>query len=77
VKVPLIRALIRFPITDERGVMLASGGQLTGHADFVNAWDQREFERLVDDCFHDRPCTSRAGAADSSHPGWSDRPAHS
>jgi hypothetical protein len=56
VKVPLIRLLIRYPITDGRGLVLASGGQLTGHADFVNVWDQRVLERLVDDCFHDRPC---------------------
>jgi Domain of unknown function (DUF1996) len=56
VKVPLIRALIRYPITDGRSLELASGGQLTGHADFVNAWDQRVFAKLVDDCFHMRPC---------------------
>ena len=56
VKVPLIRALIRYPITDGRNVELASGGQLTGHADFVNAWNQRVFAKLVDDCFHMRPC---------------------
>jgi Domain of unknown function (DUF1996) len=56
VKVPLIRVVIRYPITDGRGVSLASGGQLTGHADFFNAWDQHALARLVDDCFHDRPC---------------------
>jgi hypothetical protein len=56
VKVPLIRALIRYPITDGRNVELASGGQLTGHADFVNAWNQRVLNKLVDDCFHMRPC---------------------
>jgi hypothetical protein len=56
VKVPLIRLLIRYPITDGRDVVLASGGQLTGHADFVNVWNQRVLARLVDDCFHDRPC---------------------
>jgi uncharacterized protein DUF1996 len=39
VKVPLIRLLIRYPITDGHDVVLASGGQLTGHADFFNAWD--------------------------------------
>ena len=61
VKVPLIRAMIRYPLTDGRGVSLASGGQLTGHADFINAWDQRAFERLVDECFHDRPCNRPAG----------------
>lgn len=56
VKVPLIRALIRYPITDGHDLTLASGGQLTGHADFLNGWDQRTLERLVDDCFHGRPC---------------------
>jgi hypothetical protein len=56
VKVPLIRLLIRYPLTDGDGVVLASGGQLTGHADFINAWDQRVLDRLVDECFHDRPC---------------------
>jgi len=48
--------MIRYPITNGRGVALASGGQLTGHADFFNAWDEHALERLVDDCFHDRPC---------------------
>jgi uncharacterized protein DUF1996 len=57
VKVPLIRLNIRYPITDGHGVVLASGGQLTGHADFFNAWDKGTFERLVDECFHDRPCS--------------------
>jgi hypothetical protein len=56
VKVPLIRLNIRYPITDGHGVVLASGGQLTGHADFFNAWDKGTLERLVDQCFHDRPC---------------------
>jgi hypothetical protein len=59
VKLPLIRLTIRYPITDGRGVVLASGGQLTGHADFINAWDQRVLKRLVDVCFHDRPCDPR------------------
>jgi hypothetical protein len=56
VKVPLIRLMIRYPLTDGGGVTLASGGQLTGHADFINAWDQRVLERLVNECFRDRPC---------------------
>jgi Domain of unknown function (DUF1996) len=56
VKVPLIRLMIRYPITDGRDVSLASGGQLSGHADFFNAWNERALARLVDDCFHDRPC---------------------
>jgi hypothetical protein len=56
VKVPLIRLTVRYPIARGDGVTLASGGQFSGHADFFNAWDQRALERLVDECFHDRPC---------------------
>ena len=60
VKVPLIRLMIRYPIVDGRDVTLASGGQLTGHADFFNAWNERVLRRLVDDCFHGRPCDPKA-----------------
>jgi hypothetical protein len=56
VKVPLIRVMVRYPIAGGRGVALASGGQLSGHADFFNAWDEHALAKLVDDCFHDRPC---------------------
>jgi hypothetical protein len=56
VKVPLIRLTVRYPIDRGRGVSLASGGPYTGHADFFNAWNQRALERLLDECFHDRPC---------------------
>jgi hypothetical protein len=56
VKVPLIRLTLRYPISDGRGVWLSSGGVLTGHADFFNAWDERFLTKLVDVCFHDRPC---------------------
>jgi len=56
VKVPLIELMIRYPIRTGAGVALASGGQLTGHADFFNAWDEKALEHLVDECFHDRPC---------------------
>jgi uncharacterized protein DUF1996 len=59
VKVPLIRAMIRYPITGGSGVALASGGQFSGHADFYNAWDDRALAKLVDDCFHGRPCNER------------------
>jgi len=56
VKVPLIRMTIRYPIDRGAGVSLASGGIYSGHADFFNGWDQRALAKLVDDCFHDRPC---------------------
>jgi hypothetical protein len=60
VKVPLIRLMVRYPITGGRDVYLSSGGQLTGHADFINAWDERFLTKLVDTCFHDRPCNPEA-----------------
>ena len=56
VKVPAIRLMIRYPVRDGSGVELASGGQLTGHADFFNAWNQTALAHLVNVCFHDRPC---------------------
>jgi hypothetical protein len=56
VKVPLIRLMIRYPIISGKGVTLASGGRFSAHADFFNAWDERALVRLVDACFHDRPC---------------------
>jgi Domain of unknown function (DUF1996) len=56
VKVPLIRLTVRYPISGGRGVYLSSGGVLTGHADFLNAWDERFLKKLVSTCFDDRPC---------------------
>ncbi len=56
VKVPLIRVTIRYPIAGGKGVVLASGGQFSAHADFFNAWNPSALARLADDCFHDRPC---------------------
>ena len=60
VKVPLIRLTVRYPITSGRGVYLASGGQFSGHADFFNAWNEAFLTRLVDVCFHDKPCNPAA-----------------
>jgi hypothetical protein len=59
VKVPLIRMTVRYPLTSGKDVVLASGGPLTGHADFFNAWDEQALAKLVDDCFHDRPCNEK------------------
>jgi hypothetical protein len=56
VKVPRIRMMVRYPIDRGAGVALASGGQLTAHADFYNAWNERFLERLVASCFHERGC---------------------
>jgi hypothetical protein len=37
-------------VGDPSGLQLASGGVLTGHADFMNAWDPAALEALVADC---------------------------
>ena len=34
------------------GLLLASGGVLTGHADFMNGWDQAALEQEVRLCLH-------------------------
>ena len=60
VKVPRLRLIIRYPIQGGPAVSLASGGQLTGHGDFFNAWNQRFLARLVNSCFHQRGCDPEA-----------------
>jgi hypothetical protein len=52
VKVPKLQLSIRYPIRSGRGVTLSSGGQLSAHADFLNAWDERELAQQVDLCLH-------------------------
>jgi len=37
---------------DPEGLVLASGGVLTGHADFMNGWDQATLEQEVRLCIH-------------------------
>ena len=32
--------------------ILSSGGQFSGHADFVNSWNQRALTALVNDCLN-------------------------
>ena len=41
---------IRYPTAGGAGLVLSSGGQYSGHADFVNAWTQDELSRLVTSC---------------------------
>jgi hypothetical protein len=48
VEVPAISLVIYYGIAGGSGAELSSGGQFSGHADFVNAWDQRTLEALVD-----------------------------
>ena len=48
VAVPGLTLVIAYPVTGGANAELASGGQLSGHADFVNAWDQETLSALVD-----------------------------
>jgi Domain of unknown function (DUF1996) len=46
VAVPALAVVVRYPVVSG-SIILSSGGQVSGHADFVNAWDQPTLERLV------------------------------
>jgi hypothetical protein len=48
VEVPAIQLQIFYGVSGGGTAELASGGDFSGHADFVNAWDQPTLERLVD-----------------------------
>jgi hypothetical protein len=55
VPVPAISLVYRYPVPDVPSladVFLASGGQWSAHADFVNAWDQPALARLVAICLN-------------------------
>ena len=51
VKVPRLRFIVTYPIVHPMNLSLASGGIYSAHADFINAWHQKPFARLVTDCF--------------------------
>jgi hypothetical protein len=53
VPLPAIQVNIRYPSAGGPGLVLASGGQLSGHADFFNAWDQTALTRLVQGCLNE------------------------
>jgi hypothetical protein len=40
VAVPTLSLVIHYPVSGRRSAELASGGQFSGHADFLNAWNQ-------------------------------------
>jgi hypothetical protein len=52
VAVPAITILFRYPSLGGEGFWLASGGQFSGHADFMNTWRQGVLRRLVDGCLN-------------------------
>lgn len=49
---PQVSLIYRYPVTGAGDVTLASGGQLTAHADFFNAWRQSDLQALVDGCLN-------------------------
>jgi hypothetical protein len=52
VPVPQITQIYRYPTRGGEGFTLASGGQFSAHADFVNAWRPAALARLVDGCLN-------------------------
>lgn len=57
VHIPQLQLAVDFPPLPPDGLALSSGGILSGHADFWNAWHQDKLEREVDVCLRrDLPC---------------------
>jgi hypothetical protein len=52
VEVPQITQIYRYPTRGGEGFSLASGGQYSAHADFVNAWKPSALRKLVDGCLN-------------------------
>jgi hypothetical protein len=53
VAMPALQLVLRYPANLPAGnVELASGGQYSGHADFMNAWDQQALTKLVASCLN-------------------------
>jgi hypothetical protein len=52
VEVPQITQIYRYPTRGGEDFALASGGQYSAHADFVNAWKPSALRKLVDDCLN-------------------------
>jgi Domain of unknown function (DUF1996) len=61
VAVPALQVNIRFASAGGSGLVLASGGQYSGHADFFNAWHHATLESLVSGCLNAlRHCQQRS-----------------
>ncbi len=57
VALPALTLVYTFPPVDPKQAFLSSGGQHSGHADFINAWNEQALSKLVDTCLnHDRGC---------------------
>ncbi|MCB1001539.1 MAG: DUF1996 domain-containing protein [Acidimicrobiales bacterium] len=66
VPVPQLQFSVEYPVTGSiDGLELSSGGLLTGHADFYNAWDEARLAREVRNCLHrDVVCGVASGRTD-------------
>lgn len=66
VAVPQLQFGVEYPVTGSTdGLELSSGGLLTGHADFYNAWEPARLEREVRNCLHrDVVCGVASGRTD-------------
>ena len=52
VALPAIATIFRYPTLGGEGFSLASGGQFSAHADFLNAWHPGMLRRLVNECLN-------------------------
>ena len=60
VAIPQISLIYRYGVTGEHSFQLASGGVYSAHADFFNAWNQAELEKLTRVCLNAlRHCGTR------------------
>lgn len=58
VQTPRVVMDVRYPTSKGTKLTFSSGPWYTGHADFINAWDQDELEALVRRCINDQTRTS-------------------
>jgi hypothetical protein len=61
VAVPAIHLIYHYPSAGGPDAALSSGGQLSAHADFFNAWRQPGLEALVDRCLNSLRHCGRLG----------------
>lgn len=52
IALPAIKLVLRYPPIDSSDVFLASGGVYSGHADFMNGWNEKALTKLIDGCLN-------------------------
>jgi hypothetical protein len=61
IAVPRLQFKLRYPVLGGPGYTLSSGSPITAHGDFLNAWEQGELVRRVEDCLHPHVKCDEAG----------------